>query len=94
MEAALRELREELGVSAVSMRLGHVTQPFDVDGGSWQGWFFITKIDGLPKIMEPEKVSKLEYLTPEQLLVRDSHPEYEVVKDIEKWAIYKNLYQL
>lgn len=75
--AAARELEEELGVEATSLRLLSVQAEF-VDTGIWTGFFFVVDVHGTPQIMEPHKHDNLEYLTCSELQEANAHPEFEV----------------
>lgn len=81
--AAARELREELGVEALSLAY------FDsftahVDGDTWVGHFFVCpRYLGELHLTEPEKHSAFEYLSSADLIDRDSVPESDCAAKLE-----------
>lgn len=83
-DAVAREVLEELNIEILRMTAIHPLRTTAVDGGLWTGQFFlVTAWLGTPQSMEPEKIGDIEWLTAEELLHRDSHPEYEVVHELE-----------
>ena len=83
--AAARELWEELHIMVKSLMLIMTTGPEPIDGDSWFGFFYLAEpMHGGFAIMEPEKQGPIEFLTAEQLKERGSHPEYEVVRELER----------
>lgn len=80
--ACIRELKEELGVEASSLRLLGLYATV-VDSGTWIGHFYLLDtFSGTPTIQEPSKHSDLSWLTYDELKVRGSMPEHEVVKQL------------
>lgn len=78
LAAAVRELYEELGITALSIK--YLTDKVtEIDSGCWQGHFFlVNQFVGVPALQEREKHNNLAWLTVKQLLDRDSYPEHEV----------------
>lgn len=68
IQAAARELNEELGLIASGLHLVHTNKPHWVDDALWQGHYFLVTASGTPRIMEPSKHSQLVYFTYDQLL--------------------------
>lgn len=80
---AARELKEELGIVATSLALVG-TPTLNVDGNDWTGYFFLVgSYEGTPTIQEPDKHSEISYLTTNDLLRLDSHPEFEVALGVK-----------
>lgn len=99
--AAARELKEEVGIEALSLRFYNVFK-VKVRGEDWLGYFFICEsYVGTPTVVETEKHSAAEYLTAFALLSEDIYPELKVARDIsmgvqppdgEVSAYFENLY--
>lgn len=82
IDAAVRELREELGIRAITLQLVG-TYHVQVDGGLWTGLHYVCNAyDGVPTIMEPDKMSDLTYMCVGELRVHKSFPEWAVAKRI------------
>lgn len=82
IQALARELMEECDMEATTLILVHITDPFEVDGGKWQGYFFLAE-GSEPRIMEPDKFDKAEWLDKQSLLDRGSFVEHNAVKVFE-----------
>ena|ERR1700688_690948 len=86
--AAARELQEELGIEALSLRFYNTYCTF-VDGAEWVGYFFICDTyKGVPTLTEPEKHSEFRFLTAGELVDAGSTPENACAcaLDLEKAA--------
>lgn len=81
-QAAVREAREELGVTVTKLR--KVKEIItEADGGVWKGhWFIVEGFEGTIKMMEPEKHDKAEYISKKQMILRGMQPEVEAVNAI------------
>jgi mutator protein MutT len=82
IQAAARELKEELGIDALDLRF--VTrEQHDVDGNTWTGfWFVCHNYEGTISIQEPDKHGDPQWLTLSELAERGAHPEYSVAHEI------------
>jgi 8-oxo-dGTP pyrophosphatase MutT (NUDIX family) len=79
-EAAIRELREEIGIIPLNLIPVHTETTF-VDGAWWTGHFFLcTRWLGDVELKEPEKHDLFAWVPPAALAVLDSHPETEVAE--------------
>src|SRR5258708_1949511 len=82
IQAAARELKEELGVEALSL-VYHGTRDVIADGGHWTGHFFLCdSYEGTPSIQEPEKQGKLGYMSSHQMDSVGSDFEAEVSRTL------------
>jgi ADP-ribose pyrophosphatase YjhB (NUDIX family) len=80
--AAARELQEELGVVALSLRL-HNVQSQQVDGKLWMGFYFVCdEYTGTLKVQEPDKLPEFRFCTLEELKSLGSHYEADMVKNL------------
>jgi 8-oxo-dGTP diphosphatase len=68
LEAAVRELSEELGIDAKAedLKLVHIMQAF-LDIPYTNFTFELDRFEGIPSIREPEKCSDLSYFAPDAL---------------------------
>jgi 8-oxo-dGTP diphosphatase len=66
--AAARELKEEIGLEAVSLSF-HSRHTNHVDGGLWTGFYFLCETYmGTPNIMEPDKHDAISWMTHDDLV--------------------------
>lgn len=83
--AAIRELKEELGLVAKSIKFVTKSASESIDSGLWEGFFYLVEPeDSFLTIMEPDKVSRINLFTADELRENNSHPEYEVVLELER----------
>ncbi|HEX8226293.1 MAG TPA: NUDIX domain-containing protein [Candidatus Saccharimonadales bacterium] len=68
LEAVVREAAEELGITIdpADAKLVHINQNF-IDHAYFNFTFDVTRWQGTPQIMEPEKCSDLRYFPPDRL---------------------------
>lgn len=82
MGAAAREAHEELGIEVQSLRLIGTYSSF-VDGDEWTGFFYLCdQWEGEPRLMEPDKITELRWMTYNDLLNADSYPETQAVAEL------------
>lgn len=80
--AAARELKEETGISALGLQFLNKYIGIAQDGEEWLGHYFVlTDSEGRAVITEPDKFSAVRYLSQQEMLDEDMHPEYEAVRD-------------
>lgn len=85
--AAARELEEELGLVAHSLRLVAVPTNLHEDGEKWTGYYFLADdVCGFPKIMEPTKHEAFAYLSVDELKSFGSPASYDVAHRVEQGA--------
>lgn len=68
IQAAARELKEELGVEADGLLLAHHQAPRYVDGDTWEGRYYLALSGDTPRIMETDKHGDLQYFNVEELM--------------------------
>lgn len=79
---AARELQEELGIVANSLKLFNVESQH-VDGKLWVGFYFLCgSYKGEPQIQEPEKLPEYRFATVPELIELGSHYEANMVKGL------------
>ena len=79
-KALARELSEEIGVLALpEFMIFAGRETAEIDGGLWTGIFFLVKNwMGRPESRE-DKIGDVKWVTREELLGLDVHPEYEII---------------
>lgn len=88
ISAAARELKEELGIEALSLSYAGCYKTF-VDGKEWTGHFFLCEnFKGEPSVQEPDKMGEMRYLHSWELQRLGSTPENAVAcaLDLENGA--------
>jgi 8-oxo-dGTP pyrophosphatase MutT (NUDIX family)/NTP pyrophosphatase (non-canonical NTP hydrolase) len=75
MEAAARELKEELGIEAKQL-IYVSTHVHQADGDEWAGYmYYCPSYSGVPTIQEPNKHADLSWVDVKQLEAWGQHPE-------------------
>lgn len=85
--AAARELKEELGIIAHSLRLVAVPTNKHDDGVEYTGFYYLVdQIEGTPTIMEPTKHDEMRWLSVEEIREIASEATIDVATRIQQGA--------
>lgn len=93
-KALARELKEELNLTVTTSHfLGAYTSVSD--GQEWKGIFYVISVDEIDlsnlELVEEDKHTEIKWLTPTELYILGTQPEYLAAIDAESEVLYGRL---